>query len=170
MKNELSYIYNPTTNEYMHSVPALPDGTLSHSTEVAPPETTYNEVAVWDGKKWKKVPDYRRQMVWDKYTQKQVRIEKLGLLPDNLTDKRPTDRYMKFDEKKKDWVHDKERWMSEYVRPVRDQLLTDSDKYMIPDFPISDAEREKWKEYRQALRELPKKIKGTTVKWPKRPE
>lgn len=40
-------------------------------------------------------------------------------------------------------------------REKRNALLTDSDKYMMPDFPISDEEREKYKAYRTYLRDLP---------------
>lgn len=36
----------------------------------------------------------------------------------------------------------------------RDTLLSNSDKYMLPDYPISDAKREEWKIYRQKLRDL----------------
>lgn len=39
------------------------------------------------------------------------------------------------------------------VRAVRNQYLSDTDKYMIVDFPISDEEREEYKGYRQYLRD-----------------
>lgn len=37
---------------------------------------------------------------------------------------------------------------------VRDGFLDSSDKYMLPDYPISDEEREKWRVYRQELRDM----------------
>ena len=37
---------------------------------------------------------------------------------------------------------------------IRDGFLDESDKYMLPDFPISDEEREKWRVYRQELRDM----------------
>lgn len=42
---------------------------------------------------------------------------------------------------------------SRFIR-IRNELLTESDKYMISDFPISDDEREMWIKYRQELRDL----------------
>lgn len=40
-------------------------------------------------------------------------------------------------------------------RAERDNLLTQTDKYMLPDFPITDEKREQYKAYRQYLRDLP---------------
>lgn len=44
---------------------------------------------------------------------------------------------------------------SEALRIERDGKLAETDKYMIPDFPISEEEREQYKTYRQYLRDLP---------------
>tara|TARA_R100000353_G_scaffold132521_1_gene93969 strand:- start:279 stop:512 length:234 start_codon:yes stop_codon:yes gene_type:complete len=41
------------------------------------------------------------------------------------------------------------------LRSLRNSLLVESDKYLLPDFPISESKKEEWKTYRQALRELP---------------
>ena len=41
------------------------------------------------------------------------------------------------------------------VRAVRNQYLSDTDKYMIPDFPITEEEREEYKAYRVYLRDYP---------------
>lgn len=42
------------------------------------------------------------------------------------------------------------------VRAVRNQYLADTDKYMIPDFPITEEEREEYKAYRVYLRDYTK--------------
>lgn len=42
------------------------------------------------------------------------------------------------------------------VRAVRNQYLTDTDKYMIVDYPITDEQREEYKAYRQYLRDYTK--------------
>lgn len=42
------------------------------------------------------------------------------------------------------------------VRAVRDQYLSDTDKYMIPDFPITEEERQQYKDYRNYLRDYTK--------------
>lgn len=41
----------------------------------------------------------------------------------------------------------------EQVRAVRNGLLDDSDKYLMPDFPIDDAGRDLYIQYRQYLRD-----------------
>ena len=43
----------------------------------------------------------------------------------------------------------------EQVRAVRNQYLEQTDKYMITDYPISDDERELYKQYRVYLRAYP---------------
>lgn len=42
------------------------------------------------------------------------------------------------------------------VREIRNQMLDESDKYMISDFPLTDEERVQMKLYRQYLREYTK--------------
>lgn len=41
------------------------------------------------------------------------------------------------------------------VRAVRNQYLTDTDKYMIPDFPITETEEAQYIQYREYLRNYP---------------
>ena len=41
------------------------------------------------------------------------------------------------------------------VRAIRNQYLEQTDKYMITDYPISDDERELYKQYREYLRTYP---------------
>ena len=43
----------------------------------------------------------------------------------------------------------------EQVRAVRNQYLEQTDKYMITDYPITDDERELYKQYRTYLRDYP---------------
>ena len=43
----------------------------------------------------------------------------------------------------------------EQVRSVRNQYLEQTDKYMIADYPITDDERELYKQYREYLRTYP---------------
>lgn len=46
--------------------------------------------------------------------------------------------------------------LAEEKRADRDRLLNDSDKRMLPDFPISAEEKELWLFYRQYLRDITK--------------
>lgn len=43
--------------------------------------------------------------------------------------------------------------MQKEVRNVRDTLLQDTDVFMLPDYPITDTERELYKSYRSYLRD-----------------
>lgn len=45
-------------------------------------------------------------------------------------------------------------FVSDYIRERRNLMLLESDKFMIPDFPITDEKREEWKVYRQRLRDI----------------
>lgn len=42
------------------------------------------------------------------------------------------------------------------VRGIRNQMLDESDKYMVSDFPLTDEERYQMKQYRQYLRDYTK--------------
>lgn len=56
------------------------------------------------------------------------------------------------------------------LRRRRDQLLRDSDRTQIPDFPISDEGRAAWAIYRQQLRDLPETItEPAAAVWPTPP-
>lgn len=61
---------------------------------------------------------------------------------------------------------DEKVWFEDYPQPSleelktakraeRDALLLATDKYMISDYPITNEERESYKQYRQYLRDLP---------------
>lgn len=45
-------------------------------------------------------------------------------------------------------------FIGEYIREHRNSMLLESDKFMIPDFPITDEKREEWKVYRKRLRDI----------------
>jgi hypothetical protein len=53
----------------------------------------------------------------------------------------------------------------------RNKLLAESDYTQALDYPISDAKREEWQRYRQALRDLTNQINyPKSVRWPTKPE
>lgn len=56
--------------------------------------------------------------------------------------------------------------LADQKRAERDNLLKESDKYMLTDFPISEEYREKIKEYRDQLRNLPENKKWPNVNMP----
>ena len=55
------------------------------------------------------------------------------------------------------------------MRERRDARLRASDRYLLPDFPITDGQREEVKAYRKALRELPGQEGFPDVELPERP-
>lgn len=59
------------------------------------------------------------------------------------------------------------------LRQQRDRLLRDSDWTQVLDAPLSVRMRDKWKVYRQSLRDLPATVGGKKlgeVVWPRRPK
>ena len=58
------------------------------------------------------------------------------------------------------------------VRDYRDQLLQESDYTQLPDVPLTPAQVEQWRVYRQALRDYPQQInvsEWTAPPWPVAP-
>lgn len=57
--------------------------------------------------------------------------------------------------------------LADEVRKIRDELLKETDKYLLEDFPISEEQKEKYKIYRNALREIPEQSGfPNDVSWP----
>jgi hypothetical protein len=53
------------------------------------------------------------------------------------------------------------------VRRLRTQRLYDCDWTQLPDAPLSDAQREQWRTYRQALRDMMDSFAWNLTAWPK---
>lgn len=45
--------------------------------------------------------------------------------------------------------------LADEIRKIRGELLQETDKFLLEDFPISEEQKEKYKIYRNALREIP---------------
>lgn len=57
------------------------------------------------------------------------------------------------------------------MRATRDRLLAQSDFTQLADAPLSEPERDAWRTYRQALRDLPGTIESPqTIIWPTAPD
>ncbi len=64
---------------------------------------------------------------------------------------------------------EKSKWM--LIRQKRNQLLAESDWTQMLDVPLDDADREAWRQYRQALRDIPQRFeRADDVVWPSKPE
>lgn len=60
-----------------------------------------------------------------------------------------------------------EQKLANEVRKIRDELLKETDKFLLDDFPISEEQKEKYKSYRNALRNVPEQSGFPhTVLWP----
>jgi hypothetical protein len=55
------------------------------------------------------------------------------------------------------------------LRQQRDHRLAASDPYMLPDRPLTDAQRTAWVAYRQALRDMPETADPYAPTWPAAP-
>lgn len=51
-------------------------------------------------------------------------------------------------------IFNRDRFIKDYVRPIRNNLLTYSDWSQLPDSPLSEEKKEAWANYRQALRDF----------------
>ena len=58
----------------------------------------------------------------------------------------------------------------EFLRKRRNELLSDSDYTQLPDSPLSDAKKQEWATYRQALRDLPTTADPSNITWPTEPD
>ena len=74
------------------------------------------------------------------------------------TEDKPLVRYRETDEQIEQYAEEKpiEQKQTE-VRSIRNQYLSETDKYMIADFPITEEQREEYKEYRAYLRDYTEK-------------
>lgn len=96
MKIQTVYLYNEITNEFTGKFDAqespLEPGvfiTPVHSTKLAPPTISDNQVAVFSNGVWKLVEDYRGQVWYDTTTGAKVTVNFIGKLPDNLAAEEP---------------------------------------------------------------------------------
>lgn len=56
------------------------------------------------------------------------------------------------------------------IRTKRNELLAESDVYVIVDYPVSEAKRSEWKQYRQTLRDVTLQTTfPESVEWPIQP-
>ena len=76
-----------------------------------------------------------------------------------------------WDEEAGEWVVDLEVWLDTLIRPERNKMLADTDKYVLPDYPISAQNLEQVHLYRQQLRDFPDAFTAYTdpaqIQWPK---
>lgn len=102
-------VYNlrADTNEFIGAGDAyIPEhtGLPAHCTDIVPPDTPENMVAVFDGKAWSLFEDHRGTTVYNKSTGEKLYIEQLGALPVNAVSVAATGDFVKWDGKK--WVPD----------------------------------------------------------------
>lgn len=93
------YVYDKVTKEYIGTVEAYIDSVASrrvghdvylmpsYTTELVPPEANHGEVAIFQNKEWKVVPDFRGQTVYNYNTRESVVWNEIGPLPKGFTSK-----------------------------------------------------------------------------------
>lgn len=70
--------------------PQIGVGLPAYSTDIAPPDTGKNQVAVFSGDEWSVVPDYRGQTFYRKSDRKEIIIQDIGEVGEEFTDLAPT--------------------------------------------------------------------------------
>lgn len=90
--------YHPETGEFISSSladksPLEPDEWLipAHATEIEPPQTVANQVAVFDGNAWRIDQDFRGLNLYSTENGSRVEVDTIGPMPTNATtDPRPS--------------------------------------------------------------------------------
>lgn len=154
------FTYDHETKEYLSKDKARicpvskKDLRKRDSTFTPPPNFGENEIAVWDGAKWKVFPDFRAQAYWTKAGEK-ITITKIGeTIPADASRVPPP-------------KNNEELWSE--IRAERDQRLEASDWSCLPDVPLSNEQKELWKKYRQDLRDITNSADPRNVIWPTSP-
>jgi hypothetical protein len=174
-KDRVFYLFSTETGELTDTIRLHPDaveesGILDREdvTEEEPPETGENETAVFGRAvgTWSVQTDYRGYKYWYKKTGKRVQFQ-IGDEPDDtMIDIEPGD----FES-----VWNGSGWevptkvKAERARNERNGLLKECDYIMMPDYPLNN--KEVWKIYRQALRDLTE-TSGfpNNIIWPVKPD
>ena len=198
-KSKKMYGYNPETFEYSGEVTAYIDPLESekqgedifivpaNATEKEPLTAEKNQINIWnlDTQEWKLFPDFRGQTVYKKATGETVKIEKVGTLPDDLTEKEYPDPYATWSDDFNNW------WISpaDGMRKQRDQAeveknrlitlaeqrvndlseATDESVFEPDEIDPADIELLKqWKRYRVFIKRVD--TSALIISWPEVPE
>lgn len=154
-----AYLYDKDTKEYTGETMAQNDPKHparwllpSNATLIIPLEKQEHKAVCFGDGNWHYVDDYRNTTWYKKSDKSILEITKLGVVPTNeYTDKPCYDSRYEWSEEKQDWVLSIEG-KKEDVRRKRDAMLQDSDRFVLPDFPISPEEKNKRIEWRAYLR------------------
>lgn len=151
----LVYNYSAETGEFTSSQPARLDPREEKTTYRLPANATFEAIGadkkgftqVFEGGKWVYVEDHRGKTAYDTedFYAAPYPITKLGKLPANKS----TDEAERA-EFKPDW---------DYIKGVRKGLLSASDWTQLLDSPLSAADKTKWADYRQKLRDITEDFK-----------
>lgn len=158
--------YHPITGEYIGTGEALPDPLEdscflipAYATDVTPPKSGQNEIAVFDGESWSVKPDFRGTDCWSGYGDKHTITEIGETVPDGASQTEPEPEQPT----SKQLAHD--------ARAQRDARLSACDWVVIRTQELGQPVQQEWSEYRQALRDIPEQVGfPQSVDWPTEPE
>ena len=144
-----------------------------------------NQVIRWDGQKYYLDLDYRGQTVYKKSTGEPVKIEKIGALPDDLTEKEYPDPYATWSDDFNNWwispenamrkqrdeaEKEKNRLIALAERKVT-ELTEATDEFVFEPDEIDPADLERlkqWKRYRVFIKRVD--TTALIINWPELPE
>jgi hypothetical protein len=169
------YNYNPETGEYINISTAdenpLEKGEYlipANATTIEPPTARTNQVAVFEKNTWSLKTDHRGEIFYKKSDLSEVVITEIGNISNDYLTSLP-DKPLNLPELYL-WDGSTYVFSMDLLRNKRNQLLTNTDKYMLSDYPITDERKNEWKTYRQALRDLPKTIDINNPAFPTQPD
>ena len=168
---EVKMVKNPKYDSSTHSVSEKWVYNHRTSTIIPPPECGSNEIPCLVNGEWVLKADYRGNVYWNTITMERHEVESLDFEPSsNWTEKKPAATWQIWNGV--DWQDDFHLWLDQVLRPQRDKVLAASDKYILSDYPLTSADKDKWLIYRQELRDLPLALTAISnpIPWPKKPE
>lgn len=133
---QILQVYNvaESTGEYIGAsdcyIPpntGLPSGCVL----VAPPKAVEGKALIWTGNAWKKVADYRGQVLWSTETGQQTTYDAPGSLPDTLTALEPSSEYDSWNGKA--WVPNLEAIRAAKIDAIKDRRDEAMSDYIVID-------------------------------------
>ena len=108
----------------------------ANATALKPPTTTENEVAIFNGKKWKIEADFRGQTVFNKETQQQETVSEIGEINNKFTTLKPANEYQIWSEKQNNWIIDKNK-RDDLIQIISNKINAETEHNIIYGFVFS---------------------------------
>ncbi len=125
----LEFINNANAKEPVADVYLIP----ACATELKPPTTTENKIAVFDGEIWEIKEDFRGQEVYNKETLAEKTISEIGEIAEEFTKIAPANNYQIYDNETNSWIIDDSK-RAELIKIIGEKIDTETEHDIIYTF------------------------------------